>query len=125
MLKSIQYFTKYEIIFVAEGEIFKCIDEDMVNKFKKFIICLQNIDDRFIVEWNNIRVFDKNEQKIKDYILLKNSKNNKYNINEMVSLNLNENGVSITGDNKNLSVEKEQNNNSNGLETLFNNNDDK
>lgn len=112
-------YSKYDLLFVAEGESFDLMNEDTKNKFKKGLLALQNIDDRFIIEWNNIRIINQNEKKIKDYLIVKNSKNS--NFKNLLSLNLNDNGVSvISEDNKNYNNAPNQN----SLDSLFNNNDD-
>jgi hypothetical protein len=56
---------------------------------------LQNIDDRYIFEWNNIRIIGKKEQDIHNYVLLKDSLNN----NNVISVNFDSDGVSLIGSN--------------------------
>jgi len=134
MIKSIDPYTKYQIVFIAEGETFYCLEEENLKKFKKSLLNLQNIDDRFLVDWNDIRVLSKDESRIKNYLLVKNSKNqnqnnnndiNINNNNNMISLNLNPNGgVSILGDDKVIAVDNNINSNI-GIDNLYNNNDDK
>ncbi len=93
----------------------------MRNRFKKALLFLQNIDDRFLVEWDSIRIITKNEKKINDYLLMKNIKNTEYK--NMISLNLNENGLSIIGDEyKNKDSSNQQKSN---IDNMFNNNEDK
>ena len=55
---------------------------------------MQNIDDRYIFEWNNIRFIGKKEQDIHDFVLLKDSMNTDKNV---MSLNFNGDGVSLIG----------------------------
>jgi len=122
MIKSIPAFTKYEVIFIADGDTFDLMDDVMKNRFKKALLSLQNIDDRFLIEWNNIRIMNKNEKKINDYLMLKNSKNSEYK--NMISLNLNENGISIIGDDMKNNMPNNQQP-TNNIDNIFNNNEDK
>jgi len=122
MIEAIPMYAKYEMIFIADGESFDIMEDDVKNRFKKALLSLQNIDDRFIIEWNNIRIINKSEKSITDYLLMKNIKNSEYK--NMISLNLKENGLSIIGDdNKNNDINNQKV--SNNIDNMFNNNDDK
>jgi hypothetical protein len=63
----------------------------------------QNIDDRYIFNWNNIRIIGKKEQDIHEYVLLK----DEINDNNVLSLNINNEGVSVIGSNFKTSNENQ------------------
>mgnify|MGYP007031248557 CR=1 FL=1 len=84
---------------------------------------MQNIDDRYIFEWNNIRFIGKKEQDIHDFVLLKDSMNTDKNV---MSLNFNGDGVSLIGstyktgkENQDKSVNQFEINKNNNKETIY------
>jgi hypothetical protein len=125
MIKSIPYYSKYDIMIIGEGLSFNKMSEEIKLKFKRAIISLENIDDRLNIEWNKIHILNKKEEKIKDFLNVKNSEN-QYDSKDIISLNLNDdgNGISILADDVN-NKEKNLNLNQNNIDSLFNNNNDK
>ena len=96
LLKIIPQFSKYNIIFISEGEFIDIMEEQEKSKFYKSLLSLQNIDDRFTVEWNNIRIINKNEKTIQDFLLIKDSMSGQEK--NFISLNINnDNGINVIG----------------------------
>jgi hypothetical protein len=65
----------------------------MKRSFKRAILSLQNVDDRFRLDWNNIRYIEPNEKNINQYLMLKGQMNKE----NMMTLNFDSNGISVIG----------------------------
>lgn len=101
-----------------EGPSFDQLEDDIKRNFKKSILSLHNIDDRFKFDWNNIRYIDPNEKNIREYLMLKGKLSKG---NNMMTLNFNSNGVSVIGSEN---PPQNSNSNSNNLVNSFNKNSD-
>lgn len=86
-------FSDYEINVFIEGNSFEQLDEPMKRSFKRAILSIQNVDDRFRLEWNNIRYIESNEKNINQYLMLKGEMNK----DNMMTLNFDSNGMSVIG----------------------------
>ena len=73
ILKTIPDYSHYTIIIVAEGDYYESMEYTEKSKFIKSLLYLAVIDDRFIIEWNNIRIINRNEKKLNDYLVMKDS----------------------------------------------------
>lgn len=93
LLRQVPDISDLNMVIIAEGEFYQQMDDEVKKKFLKAILALQNIDDRFVIAWNNIRIINKNEKNIQDYLLMKNVL--KDNNTKMASLNLNSEGASL------------------------------
>lgn len=125
LLRLVPEFTNHNLILIAEGEYFDTMDEEFKSRFFKSLLSIQNIDDRFIVDWNNIRIINKNEKKLQDFVLYKDSLNNQNNDKGFVSLNLGSNGVNLIGsDPSSTASSTDSNSYSSSIDNMFNNNED-
>jgi hypothetical protein len=97
ILRLLPNFSQYNILVVAEGDYFDQMDDIEKPKFVKSLLSLQLIDDRFILDWNNIRIINQNEKKFNEYLSIKNSNNDQKNL---VSLSISDKGVNLIGSEK-------------------------
>jgi hypothetical protein len=110
-------------VIVNQELYFDSRNEENVSNFRRAMLNMQNIDDRYIVEWNNIRFIGKKEQDIHDFVLLKDSMNKDNNV---MSLNFNGDGVSLIGsgyktgkENQDQSVNQFEINKNNNKESVY------
>jgi hypothetical protein len=99
MLKLLPEYSRYIIQVVAEGEYYESMDYMEKSRFIKSLLYLATIDDRFRFEWNNIRFINRNEKKLNDFLLLKDSaKKASIGQGNVLSLNFDKKGgVNIIG----------------------------
>jgi hypothetical protein len=93
LLRDLPSYSTFTWTLVIEDSFFENLEAEFITNFKRTIINLQNIDDRYIFEWNNIRIINKQEKDVHNYVLLKDTMKD----NKLVSLNMNNNGISIMG----------------------------
>jgi hypothetical protein len=110
ILRLFPDYSTYNLDIIVEAPYFDNIEFEAVTSFKKAFLNLQNIDDRFIIEWNNIRFINTKEKGVHDFVLLKdNSMVTSRDPGNLVTVNINPNGVSILGSNIQSSTSKEGN----------------
>ena len=73
---------------LIEGRSFHQVPYNIMRSLKLSVLSLQNIDDRFKFNWNNIRYDERNERNIRDKLKIKGKE-------EIMTLNLNHDGLSL------------------------------
>jgi hypothetical protein len=123
VLRQIPLYSKISFVLINEELYFENVSEENITNFKRAMLNLQNIDDRYIFEWNNIRFIGKKEQQVHDFVLMKDSFDKDKNV---MSLNFDGDGVSVIGtthktgkENQDTSVDHFEINKNNNQENVY------
>jgi len=119
--------SNYNFMVTADGEYFNNFDEESKKRFIRSILSLQNVDDRIIVDWSNVRVINPNEKKIQDFVVMKSLLDKNSDITgestadkNIVSLNFSSGGLNVMGLGGNTKADTTQTKSSKNMDSLLN-----
>jgi hypothetical protein len=119
--------SNHNFMVTAEGEYFNNFEEESKKRFIRSILSLQNVDDRIIIDWSNVRVINSNEKKIQDFVVMKSlldknsdTKGESTADKSVVSLNFSSGGLNVIGLGANTKADTPQTQSSKNIDTLLN-----